>query len=59
MKIDDWIGGIEDDIYHTGTCDNYRIKDDFLIFRKQSNDLPKEMNVEKDHTVFFFTKLKQ
>ena len=59
MKIDDWVGGIEDDIFQTGTCDNYQIQGNFLVFRKQSNDLPEEMNVEKDHTVIFITKLKQ
>jgi len=59
MKINNRIGGIEDDIFHTGTCDNYSIDGDFLVFRKHSNDLPKEMNVEKGHTVIFITKLKQ
>ena len=59
MKRVNAVGGIEDDIFHTGTCDNYRINGDFLVFRKQSNDLPEEMNVEKDHTVIFITKLKQ
>ena len=23
MKIENFVGGIEDDIYHTGTCNNY------------------------------------
>jgi len=47
------------DLFHTGTCDNYQIQGDFLVFRKQSNDLPDEMNVEEGHTVIFITKLKQ
>ena len=61
IKIKDWNGngGIEDDIFYTGTCDNYWFNDDFLVFRKKSNELPKEMNIEKEHTVFFITKLKQ
>jgi len=59
MKINNRVGGIEDDIYHTGACNNYQIDGDFLVFRKNSNDLPEEMNLEKEHTVFFITKLKQ
>jgi len=61
MKINDWYGrgGIEDDIFHTGTCNNYWIDDDYLVFRKNSNDLPNKMNIEKDHIVIFITKLKQ
>ena len=52
-------GGIEDDVFRTGTCDNYLIYGDYLTFIKKSDDLPKEMNIEKDHTVIFIIKLKQ
>ena len=52
-------GGIEDDIFHTGTLSTYSIQGEYLVFRKQERDLPIEMNVEKDHTVIFIIELKQ
>ena len=56
-----WKGGIEDDIFRTGTCDDYQIFGDYLVFTKRGDNLPKEMNKNADPNlnVFFIIKLKQ
>jgi len=58
MQMNYGKGGIVDDIYYTGNCDYYKINGNYLIFRKNKENLPKGMKIDGGF-VFFIIKLKQ